>query len=136
MSKKLEEFGALYAAIGEEAARVLGGDPNGLFLYVEIEPGVVGASVFWDDGEDIYYFDPSRELFDALWAAWYAEDEDKRWSVLEYDVRGTQFDAQFKFPDEVDVSDYDTDRRQIALTKRYNNRPVIYPPIPDHFMEP
>ena len=54
----------------------------------------------------------------------------KRWSVMEYEICGTKFDAQFRFPDEVDVESFDVDRREVALKKRYGDKPIIYPPPP------
>lgn len=135
MSKdKFDRIGPLLSAIGEEAAAIVGGDPNGLYLYVEIGDRWIGPSLFMDEGAEIQYFDPSRELIDAIWAAWRAEDPDKRWAVMEYEITGTQFDARFRFPDEVDVESHDVDRREIALRHRYGDKPIVYPPIPERLL--
>jgi hypothetical protein len=71
-------------------------------------------------------------LGELIYKAWLAEEEDKRWSVMEYEINGTAFDADFKFPEEVQVRVYDEDdRRDIALKRRFGDKPVIYPPLPD-----
>lgn len=49
---------------------------------------------------------------------------------MEYEIKGTKFDAQFKYPEEVDVEDFDENRREMALKERYGDKPVIYPPWP------
>jgi hypothetical protein len=49
---------------------------------------------------------------------------------MEYEIKGTKFSAEFKFPHEVDVESFDEDRREIALKKRFGDKPVIYPPEP------
>jgi hypothetical protein len=78
----------------------------------------------------VRYYDPSTELSDLIDETWLAEVPDKRWAVMEYEIRGTKFDVQFKFPDEVKVESFDVDRREIALKKRYGDKPVVYPPWP------
>ena len=54
---------------------------------------------------------------------------------MEYEVLGTKFSAKFKFPVEVDVESFDVDRREEALKRRYGDKPIVYPPVPEHFME-
>lgn len=127
---KFEILGPLLSDIGGELAQVVGGDPDGVYLYVEAGEGWIGPSVFKDEGNSVRYFEGSLELSELLLALRNAEDPEKRWAVMEYEIKGTKFDAQFKFPEEVDVEDFDEDRREIALKKRYGNKPVIYPPWP------
>ncbi len=87
--------------------------------------------MFKDEGDQIRYYRPSPELSQLIYKAWLTEDADKRWSVMEYEVVGTRCNAQFKFPDEVNVRTFDEDdRREVALKKRYGDKPVIYPPTP------
>ena len=121
-------------AIGEEATTIVG-DPEGLYIYVEIGNQWISASVFKEEDGIVRYFDPSSELSDVIWDAWEAEEEDKRWAVMEYEVQGTKFDVQFRYPEELDPNDYSSDRREAALKKRYGDKPVIYPPMPEHFQE-
>jgi hypothetical protein len=68
-----------------------------------------------------------------IWQAWEAEslDSKKRWAVMEYEIRDGKFDAQFIYPDQVDVESYDVDRREITLRKRFGDKPIIYPPMPN-----
>lgn len=127
---KFDKLGPLFANIGSEVAKIVGGDPDGAYLYVEAGDGWYGASVFKDEGEIVRYFDPSSKLDDLIYEAWLTEEPAKRWVVMEYEVEGANFDARFKFPDEVDVESFDEDRREIALKNRYGDKPVIYPPMP------
>lgn len=106
-----------------------------MYLYVELDRGVVFAGVFRDEGEAVRYFDFTHELAEFLRDAWRADSPDKakRWAVMEYEIRGTQYDARFKYPGQLDPNEDTTDRRRAALTKRYGDKPVIYPPVPDIF---
>ena len=127
---KFEILGPLLSDIGGELAEIVGGDPDGVYLYAEAGEGWVGPSVFKVEGNSIRYYDGSPELSDLLLELRNTEAPGKRWAVMEYEVKGTKFDAQFKYSEEVDVEDFDEDRREIALKKRYGDKPVIYPPWP------
>jgi hypothetical protein len=129
---RLNKYGPMLADIGSLAAEVVGGDPDGLYLYVEVGDRWIGVSVFKDEGAAVRYHDPSSDLSDLIYELWQAEEPAKRWAVMEYEVKGTKFDARFRFPEEVDVESFDEDRRAIALKKRYGDKPVKYPPLPPH----
>lgn len=130
---KIDLLGPLMNAIGQKLADLVGGDPNGVFLYVELGEGWVSPSIFKDEGGVIRYYN-SREtgLSDMLWDAWYLEPKgpNSRWSVMEYDVKNGTFDVSFKYPEEVNVEVVDDERREAALRARYGDRPVVYPPPP------
>ena len=134
---KFHNLGHILKEIGGEGATIVGGDPDGLYIYAEPDGGAVFASVFKDEGNAVRYYDPTHELFELIRDAWAAEssDEAKRWAVMEYEVRGTEFDVQFAYPEELDSNDYSTDRREVALKRRYGDKPVIYPPMPDEWQE-
>ncbi|RYG35035.1 MAG: hypothetical protein EON93_07170 [Burkholderiales bacterium] len=128
----LNALGPLMNQLGQMLADVADGDPEGVFLYVEIAEGWVSASVFKDDGKTIRYLDTEEPDFsNLLFDIWYAAPRDKRWSVMEYDIKDGRFEVSFKYPDEVNVEvAFDGDRREDALRARYGDRPVIYPPPP------
>jgi len=132
---KYDLLGPLYAEIGGELAEIVGGDPDGVYLYAEAGDGWVGPSVFKDEGKAVRYFDASSHLCDLIMKAWRAEDPDKRWAVMEYSVTGTSFDVKFKFPDEIDTTKTEVERRPSALKARYGDKPVIYPPELPGMME-
>jgi hypothetical protein len=131
----VKKLGSLMAGIGEAAATMIGNGEGGIYLYVEAGDGWLSVNPYRDDSDAVRWFDPTEELMDLIWEAWEAEDPDRRWCIMEYEIRGDKFDAQFRFPDEVDVESMDEDRREIALVKRYGDKPVIYPPIPEHFQQ-
>lgn len=130
---KYDALGPLLNEIGQALADVVGGDPNGVFFYVEIGPGWVSPNIFKDEGAVVrFYRPPGPSLSDILFDLWYAEsdDESKRWSVMEYAVKDGKFEVGFKYPDEVDVSGPpDDERRQAALRRRFGDKKVIYPPL-------
>ena len=131
MINKYEVLGPAYADIGGELAEIVGGSPDGVYLYAEAGDRWYSYAVFKDEGDKLRYYDPTRELGDLIQAAWLSEEPDKRWAVMEYEIKGTKFYAQFKFPDEIDVENRDIDHREFALRNRYGEKPVIYPPLPE-----
>jgi hypothetical protein len=135
---KFDVLGALFNEIGVELVNIVDGDPDGIFLYVEIGDRWISPNVFKDDGHHVRNLDDSEKLTDLLWEAWYAESEEggiKRWSVMEYDIKDGKFDVRFKYPEEVDVEDFGVDRREAALRARFGDKPVIYPPMPSTAFE-
>lgn len=119
--------------IGHELSRIVGGDPNGIFLYVEIGEGWVRPSVFKDEGDVVRWYDPKDDyLSDLLFEAWYLEPDgpNMRWSVLEYAIVDGKFRVSMKYPEEVNVDIVDSERRQTALRARFGDKPVVYPPPP------
>jgi hypothetical protein len=131
---KFERLGPMLSEVGAEAAVIAGGKTDGLYLYAEVEEGSVAASVFVDEGDIVRYYDPTQELFNLIREAWEESepDEAKRWIVMEYEVRGTTFDVKVRYREELDPEDYVMDRRRAALKARYGDKPVIYPPMPEH----
>lgn len=131
---KFDILGPLMNEIGGELVHVVGGNPDDIFLYVEIGDRWISYSIFKDEGDLIRYYDTKDEILtELLWDAWYAESEEggiKRWSIMEYDIKDGKFDAIFKYPDEVDVEVIDDERRQAALRARFGDKPVVYPPPP------
>lgn len=132
---KYDILGPLYSEVGGELAEIVGGDPDGAYLYAEAGEGWVSASVFKEEGKSVRYFKANWPLCDLIMKAWKAEEPDKRWAVMEYSVTGTSFDVKFKFPDEIDATKTEVERRPSALKARYGDKPVIFPPEPPGMME-
>ena len=122
-----DKLGPALSAIGEQAAADLGGDPNGIYIYVEAGDGWYSDNLFRLEGEQIRFYSASDELGELIWELWNIGEPGKRWSVMEYEIKGDQFDVQFHYPRDVDVDDLDTDRRAEALKRRYGAKPVVYP---------
>jgi len=134
---EFDRIGPMLGAIGLEAATIVGGDPDGLYIYAEDEEGSVFASVFLDEGDAVRYYDPTDKLFDLIGDVWDAgdPDESKRWIVMEYEVHGTSFETHFKFREELNPEDYASDRRDFAVEARFGDKPVIYPPMPEYLLK-
>lgn len=134
---KYDILGPLLNEVGRELADIVGGNPEGVFLYVEIGEGWVGPSVFREEGPIVrYHRSGDSTLSDAIFDVWYAEsdDEAKRWSVMEYSIKDGKFEVAFKYPDEVDVSGpLDEGRREAALRARFGDKEVVYPPLEGAF---
>ncbi len=137
LGDKLEKSGPLMNAIGVEGAVIVGGNPDGLFIYAEPDGGSVFLSVFRNEGDVVRYYPPTSELFDLIRAAWENEspDENMRWAVIEYEVSGTSFHVELRYPEELKSDEDASDRREAALKRRYGDKPIVYPPIPDDLLE-
>ena len=61
---------------------------------------------------------------------WEAQDSDKRWTEIEYVVRGDKFHASFTYPDEIDPEEDPFDRRDRIVAKHFGKKPIVYPPPP------
>jgi hypothetical protein len=120
------EQGPLLAAIGAVLAEDVIGDPDGAFLYAEVEPGVVTASIYKDVGDRVIYCFPSSELADLLSEAWEALDPNKRWTAVSLTISGDRFSVDFDFPDELDSMEDHDDRRERLLQKKYGGKPIDY----------
>lgn len=133
---KLDPLALLLDEVGSVLADITDGDPEGVFLYVEVGEGWISPNLFKDEGELVRWLDANDDdLIGLLFEAWRLEPEDRRWSVMEYDIKGGKFAVTFKYPEEVDVESMDHDRREDALVARYGDKPVVYPPPPDSAFE-
>lgn len=122
-------------AIGQAIADVIDGDPDGAFLYAEVEPDMVYEALFLDRNGSVEYIDTSDVLSKALFDAWSASEPGKVWSTLSYAIVGSAFDASFQYPDEVSDDEGPEGRRRRVLKARYGDKPIKYPPPPSDAME-
>ncbi|WP_174279157.1 hypothetical protein [Sphingomonas bacterium] len=126
---KLELLGPAMNAIGADAHQSIGGEPDGIFLYVEIGDGWVEPSLFKDEGAYLKYYWGSNELPDLIMDAWCLEPKDKRWIAMQYTISNGRFEAKFDF-DDLEHSDEDSDDRlDRILHTRFGDKPVKYPPL-------
>jgi hypothetical protein len=121
-------------AIGQAIANEIDGDPDGAFLYAEVEPGMVYEALFLDRGESVEFILASEALSTTLFDAWYASEPGKAWATLSYAITGNTFDASFQYPDEVSEEEGPEERRRRILKARYGDKPINYPPPPDTAM--
>lgn len=136
-SDKSNELGLLMNEIGLELADAVGGDLNGVFFYVEAGEGWHRPSIFRDEGAVVRYYDPAGNgLGDLIFDIWYAEDDEaKRWSVMEYSITDGKFEVTFKYPEEIDVTKPDRERRRAALRARFGDKQVVYPSMQEGAFE-
>ena len=120
------DTGPLYDEIGQLVARDIRLDPEGTFLYAEIEHGMIGSSIFKDVGAYVVYRDGSEELVDKMYELWLALDPDKRWATMSYTLSGGRFDATFEFPDDINPDELYSERRPRVLTAKYGDKRVDY----------
>lgn len=73
-------LGPAFSEVGREAVRLAGGEPDGIFLYLEIGDRWVESSLFKDNGHSLRFvdLDDSTSLFDLLDNAWSLEPAGKR----------------------------------------------------------
>ncbi|PZU11610.1 hypothetical protein [Sphingomonas sp.] len=100
-------------------------------LYAEVEPGMVSASVFKDDGTSaVYRWVYSDRLIEALQDLWDAADPEKRWAEMEYVIRNNSFHAHFTFADEIDKDEDEFERRARIVKRYFGDKPIAYPSWP------
>jgi hypothetical protein len=127
------QMGDMLNGIGQHLADILEHRPDGTYMYAEVSAGSCDAGVFYDEGEQVFYYDPSDELLDALFDLWELAEADKKWAVLHYEVKEGAFDARFSYPDQIDPEESIVERRGRALQERYGDKPVIYPEPDESF---
>jgi hypothetical protein len=126
-------MGDMLNGIGQHLADILEHHPDGTYMYAEVSAGSCDAGVFYDEGEQVVYYDPSDELFDALFDLWEFAEADKKWAVLHYEVKNGAFAVRFSYPDQIDPEESIVERRGRALHERYGDKPVIYPEPDESF---
>ena len=119
--------GPVLEKIGQIIADLVEGDPNGSYLYVEIEEGFQAPSLFKDHGDEVICYRPTVELCDAIEKLWEMEPNEKRWQAMHYEVVNSRFNARFEFADQFDSDEWVDDRLERAVTARYEGRPITYP---------
>lgn len=131
---RFDTFGPLLNEIGGALAEIADGDPEGVFLYVEIGKGWIQPSAYKEESGAVHWLEcAGSPLLDLIEQGWRSEPEERRWSVMEYSIKDSKFAAVFKYPDEVNVESFDEDRREKVLRARYGDKPVIYPPLEGMF---
>ncbi|MBJ7253391.1 MAG: hypothetical protein JHD25_01290 [Sphingomonadaceae bacterium] len=129
------QMGDMLNGIGQHLADILDQHPDGSYMYAEVTEGSCEAGIFHDEGEQVVYYRPSGELFDALFDLWKFAEADKKWTVLHYEVKDGAFKVRFLYPDQLDPEEFSYERRERALHERYGDKPVIYPKPDGNFRE-
>jgi hypothetical protein len=125
---KLVRSGVLLAAIGEAVLAELGEEVD-LFIYVEAGDGWIGTAPFKISGDSMEWFVPTPEINATIRQAREAEDPDKRWAAMEYEVVDGRFTVRLKYPEDLDPKQFTSDRREAILRERFGNKHIHYPKL-------
>lgn len=105
---------------------------DGTLLYAELDRNMVAPSIFKNRGNHVLYRWPDLDrLGDVLLDLWEAEAPDKRWSEIEYVIRGDKFDVAFTYSEEIDPEENPFDRRKRIVARYFGDKPIVYSPTPD-----
>lgn len=126
-----DEAAALLAFIGEILSADTKYPLENTLLYAEVEPGMVSADVFKDDGAHaVYRWVSSPRLTEALLDLWEVEPPEMRWAEMEYVIRNGQFHAHFTYREEIDKEEDEFDRRKRIVKRYFGDKPILYPSWP------
>ncbi len=118
----------LLSAIGERAVADLRGRIGDIYIYVEARESWLSDSLFSREHDAIHYHRAGRELGELIWELWNIPERGKRWSVMEYQMSEGQREVQFRYPEEVNVEEFDISRRERAIRRRFGEIPIVFPP--------
>lgn len=121
-----QSFEEFVQEIGNLLAEDIRSSPDGAFMYAEVVEGMIAASLFKDVGDRVIYRDPSSDLEEKLYDAWWATEADKRWRSMSYSINGGRFSVSFGFPDEMIEDESFHDRVERVVQARYGDKPVDY----------
>lgn len=140
--------------IGQLTADLLGKDPEDVFVFIKAGDNWGHVGIFDNQPGEVIYHDPSPELMDLVIEMWADADPGRKWFMIHYDIKNGRFDADYFYPDQFgfsfddppvdpDDEDYDPDKlnemsdsfREDALTARYGDKPVRYPPMDEGFYD-
>ncbi|RDV06072.1 hypothetical protein DXH95_01090 [Sphingorhabdus pulchriflava] len=129
MTEQDEKVGEILNALGQHIFEIIGQNPDGSFLYAEVDDGAYEVAIFHDEGERVVYYDPDSDLFDEVMNLWETALEHEKWTVLEYDVRDGRFNSSYTYADQLDPDEDSDERRDRLVRARFGDKPVIYPPL-------
>jgi hypothetical protein len=121
-----EDVSPILSDIGFLVAEDVRANPDGAFMYAEVEEGCVGSSIFKDIGDRVVYRETSSELMDRIRDLWEAAPKDKKWNALFYTITGKQFDARFQYDEGWDPKEHEVDRRPRVLKAKYGDKPIDF----------
>jgi hypothetical protein len=128
---KYTRMGDLYSDLGHTVSAVIGPGKHHVLVYVEAGPGWADIGIFCRDGNQIRYVRPNSDISGIVLALWRAEDADKRWAAMEYELIGTKFHVRLAYKEEFAHGETDDDRSDAAVRRVLGDGPISYPPWPD-----
>ena len=127
LSARADKLGPKLSEIGQEAAALVGGDPDGLFIYVEVVDGRPFVLLCRNREKTVRLYAGSQALSALIEESWGLAHDDprKRWAVMEYGVKGTEFDVLYRYAEEIDPAVSGTVRFRAVLTERFGRKRLI-----------
>ncbi|UVO55717.1 hypothetical protein [Sphingomonas sp. SUN039] len=123
------DIGSDYEELAHLIVEACGDATDGLFLYAEVEPGVVGSGLFQELGGRVVYHHPTRDLTNKLDEIWEKLDGDDRWHAIRCRVVGGRFSAEFDFPSDLKPGESLSERRPRALNAVFGDKRIEYPEL-------
>lgn len=127
---KLDMMAQLQNEVGQAILRQAEGLSSDLWLLAEAGDGWVGEALFKIGADTLEWLDGSSDLGDSIMALWEAEDPDKKWVAMEYEIHGTDFKIHYWYEGELPRDELGFEPREELIRRRFGNLRVIYPPWP------
>lgn len=128
-----DETERLLIKIGQMLAEDTQYPLNRTLLHADVDPGMIGPSIFKDAGNHVVYRRLDLERWsDVLLDLWYAQDGPARWSEMEYFIRNGQFDVRYFYSDDPQLPEGFVEKRDDLIRRYYGGKPVLYPPWDDN----
>jgi hypothetical protein len=113
--------------IGQHVANALKKTPDDVYVYLEAGDQWWGGAIFENLDSRVVYHEFDESIGDLVLQMWDAADPDKKWSVIHYDIKDGQFDAEFLYTDDMELDVFEHDYREDALVARFGDKEVVYP---------
>ena len=124
-----DNMSLLYNAIGTEMLIAAGSKSSDLWLYATAGEGWVGPALFTIGENSLEWISQTTtDLGMSVLALWNAEEPDKRWEGMEFEVHGTEFKTRLYYEGDLPPEDIGFEPRYELIRRRFGNFKVIYPP--------
>ena len=107
-----------------------------LLLHVQARDGLIFASLYHDQGDEIVFVEPDNELFDRIEEFWSYPPPEERWRLASLVIRGMRCEITFEYGGEIDHgTSGDTQPRHLAARALLGDKPIVYPGLDENSPE-
>ncbi len=102
---------------------------SSVLIYAEFEDGFVTSNIFLSSLAGVVCQKCSEQLVNILHSHWEKScsvDGNESWFSIAFFWSDNKFSIDVKYPNEVDLDEFITDRRPRVIKKFYNNIPITY----------